>query len=167
MAIKKIITEMEADKITNWFETKKGVRLYLPYHYQTKVDLDRMEYVDRYSEEWSDYNHPTVETLIRMKRISDVKWPYKCVDKNYKTYAHTMDERKVNGVLDFFKKQGYNVTREAVEHNFRAYLSDMKSGYRDDKNGYHLFTPCGCNPLSFRLTTLYPSCTDWQKTYEC
>lgn len=57
-------------------------------------------------------------------------------------------------------------TREAVLHNFRAWSGDLKSGFRDDRNGYHLFTPCGCNPLSFRATSLEPE-LDWQKTYEC
>ena len=41
----------------------------------------------------------------------------------------------------------------------------LKSGYRDEKNGYHLFTPCGCNPLSFRVSSLEPE-LDWQITYE-
>ena len=36
---------------------------------------------------------------------------------------------------------------------------------RDDGNGYHLFSPCGCNPLSVRLSTLHDLCSDWQVTY--
>ena len=44
-------------------------------------------------------------------------------------------------------------------------MGDLKSGYRDEKNGYHLFTPCGCNPLSLRATSLEKE-LDWQTTYE-
>lgn len=56
------------------------------------------------------------------------------------------------------------VIEDAIKHNFNAYLMDMKSGFRDEINGYHLFTPCCHNPLSFRLTTLNKNC-DWQTTY--
>ena len=44
---------------------------------------------------------------------------------------------------------------------------DYKSGYCDDTNNYHLFTPCGCNPLSFRATSLPTQCGYWQYTYVC
>lgn len=66
----------------------------------------------------------------------------------------------------YFYEHGYNVTEEAISHQIKAWRSGMKSGYRDEKNGYHLFSPCGCNPLSIRLSTLHHLC-DWQNTYEC
>ena len=69
-------------------------------------------------------------------------------------------------MVDEFAQAGFNVTWEALYHNYAAWLCDMKSGYRDEKNGYHLFTPCGCNPLSFRATKLTNDCNDWQTTYE-
>ena len=65
-----------------------------------------------------------------------------------------------------FAQHGFNVSREAIKHNYEAWLSDQKSGYRDEDNNYHLFTPCGCNPLSFMATTLESLTRDWQDTYE-
>ena len=67
--------------------------------------------------------------------------------------------------LKEFKDNGLNVTKEAIMHNYQAWRFDEKSGYRDEENNYHLFSPCGCNPLSFRATTLHEKCADWQHTY--
>lgn len=66
--------------------------------------------------------------------------------------------------LDAFHKRGYNVTEDAIIHNLTAWRKDLKSGYRDDANGYFLFSPCGCNPLRFNATKLMEG-LDWQKTY--
>lgn len=72
----------------------------------------------------------------------------------------------IDDVIDEFRQHGFNVTKEAILHNYSAWRCDYKSGYRDDANGYFLFTPCGGNPFSLRATTLHPSCEDWQHTYE-
>lgn len=70
----------------------------------------------------------------------------------------------VKEVIKEFKTNGFNVTEEAIIHNFEAWKSDYKSGYKDESNGYFLFTPCGCNELSFNATELINK--DWQETYE-
>lgn len=67
--------------------------------------------------------------------------------------------------LDEFHSVGFNVTEDAIIHNFEAWLSDFKSGYLDEDNGYFLFTPCGCNPLQFEAMEIKPG-AEWQKTYE-
>ena len=72
----------------------------------------------------------------------------------------------IDEIIDYFAEHGFNVTKEALQHNIDAWSSDFKSGYRDDENGYHLFTPCGCNKLSFRATSLDANCITWQSTYE-
>lgn len=74
------------------------------------------------------------------------------------------DDKFIKRVQAFFKEHGYNVTKKAIRHNIDAWELDYKSGYRDEANGYHLFTPCFHNPLSFTLTTLHPLC-QWQGTY--
>lgn len=76
-------------------------------------------------------------------------------------------DEKIEDVMREFSEHGFNVTKAAIMHNYVAWLADMKSGYRDVENGYHLFSPCGCNPFSLTATTLQPSCEDWQKTYYC
>jgi hypothetical protein len=70
----------------------------------------------------------------------------------------------VKEVIKEFEANGFNVTEEAIIHNFEAWKSDYKSGYKDESNGYFLFTPCGCNALRFNATELTDE--DWQKTYE-
>ena len=75
-----------------------------------------------------------------------------------------LSEKRIASIINKFKKQGFNVTKKAIIHNYNSWLIDMKSGYRDEENGYYLFSPCGCNPLQFRASTLDKRC-DWQETY--
>lgn len=82
-------------------------------------------------------------------------------------FIRTMSARRVASIVNKFKKMGFNVTPQAILHNWDAWLGDMKSGYRDEQNGYHLFSPCGCNPFSLRASTLEDCCKDWQTTYKC
>lgn len=66
-----------------------------------------------------------------------------------------------------FRDLGAAVSDEAVRHNLDAWLRDEKSGFRDEKNGVFLFSPCLHNPLSFRLSRLLPDNPKWQHTYAC
>jgi hypothetical protein len=79
----------------------------------------------------------------------------------------TLNEALFRKIQSHFQRKGYKVSIEAIAHCLTAWASDCKSGYRDEENGYHLFSPCGCNPLSLRLSTLSPECEDWQQTYIC
>jgi hypothetical protein len=86
-----------------------------------------------------------------------------------KEYDITIPEGERIGLVAIRKEfidNGFNITMEALRHNYEAWCCDLKSGYRDEENGYHLFSPCGCNPLSFRASELNYGCT-WQTTYEC
>ena len=78
----------------------------------------------------------------------------------------TMGDKDIDAIIAEFEESGFKVTKAAILHNYYAWSADRKSGYRDEKNGYHLFTPCGCNPFSLSATTLHDLCKDWQTTYE-
>lgn len=120
---------------------------------------------------------PTLNDLNRMGWINE--WfPYEChvmvFGEGFLSYdAFCITDKfgdicgiKVRKVQDWFKdNHGVKVSADAIRWNFDAWLHDHKSGYRDEKNGYHLFTPCGCNDLSFSYTTLHPLAEDWQTTY--
>lgn len=82
-------------------------------------------------------------------------------------YPEELTDADVEKVQSFFAEHGYHVTKEAIMFCYNAWVFGAKSGYRDQDNGYHLFTPCGwINPLSFRLSTL-DARLDWQTTYIC
>ena len=110
----------------------------------------------------------TLNDIIKDGKGKEVSC-YDCLD--YDTNKYPCDikncEEAIEKAYQFFKKNGVVVTREAIEHNFYNWRMDYKTGYRDEANGYHLFSPCGCNPFSLRRTTLHPLCEDWQTTYEC
>lgn len=82
-------------------------------------------------------------------------------------YPKKLSKTAIKEIIKEFKKNGFCVTESAIRHNFECWQEDLKSGFRDSKNGYHLFTPCGCNRLSFTATELREGLEDWQKTYWC
>lgn len=89
---------------------------------------------------------------------------YNIADLGYPT---SLSDAKVNKIVRKFRAHGFNVTKEAVMHQYGAWNAGFKSGYRDDENGYHLFTPCGrCNEFALCASTLTDK-VDWQTTYEC
>lgn len=92
-----------------------------------------------------------------------------CYDKHEISlgFIKGLTEKRIGEVMRKFKRAGFNVTKEAILHNYDAWCWGMKSGYRDEENGYHLFSPCGCNPFDLRVSTLEECCADWQTTYKC
>lgn len=83
--------------------------------------------------------------------------------KNAENCNH-YEDFNLEEVIKEFKTNGFNVTEEAIMHNFEAWRDDCKSGFKDEENGYFLFTPCGCNNLYFIACEL--TGVEWQKTYE-
>lgn len=71
--------------------------------------------------------------------------------------------RRVADVVAEFAKHGVTVSAEAITHNWEAWALEEKSGFNDDLNGIHVFTPYGdCNDLSF---TIFP--IKGMHTYTC
>lgn len=79
-------------------------------------------------------------------------------------FPRVLRESTIKKIIKEFKENGFNVTESAIKHNFDCWKADMKSGFRDDENKFFLFTPCGCNQLSFEASELRKG-LDWQKTY--
>ena len=117
--------------------------------------------------EREEYKNSTLPTINDLK---DIIKEGTCIERQYKIFLlkkQNLSEQDFKNIQKEFAENGFNVTINALKHNYQAWLCDMKSGYRDEKNNYHLFSPCGCNPLSFRASTLHHQCEDWQQTYEC
>lgn len=171
MEKKAIQTKVEGLLPMAWFhDNEKDVDLFVPYFYGNKVNLETMEIAiePRGIEpdaEFDALGWPTINDLVATGRV-EARFPYKEYDIRFGN-IRSMSSARVKRIVKEFRTNGFNVTDEAVMHNYNAWLCDHKSGYRDEENGYHLFSPCGCNPFSLRATTLYESCADWQTTYEC
>ena len=177
--MKKILTnQSEASKAgyiragaVRYFIVKEtGEKLFLPvFHYGLQVDLGTLEQCT-----WDETRPglPTVSDLVKDGTLVEAT-VYKMHDVDLSQFRSCRSRQPaftgkiVRGIIAEFKEKGFSVTREAIMHNFVAWYAYLKSGYRDDINGYFLFTPCGCNSLSFRATTLDSDLDDWQKTYEC
>lgn len=151
-----IISDTENHEL--WFEDNKGTKYDIPYYFLNRIDIDGLTL---YKEGETD-KFPTLSDLVENKVLRCV-YGYKRVRRQYKVFD--TNRISIDKLIAFFKGKGFNVTRKAIVHNINAYDVNMKSGYRDEKNGYHLFTPCGANPLSFTATSLNKNC-DWQETYE-
>lgn len=138
--------------------------------YNSKIDIDNEMYVPKCKdEEFENLALPTMNELVHDGIVKEVS----CIENTYdidlpavSRFGEKLTAEDFDSMMDEFAQAGFNVTWEALYHNYSAWLGDLKSGYRDEKNGYHLFTPCGCNPLSFRATSLHEKCNDWQTTYE-
>ena len=143
--------------------------------YTSKVDIEKHLFISIYDEGYDECDLPTITDLY-VKGI--LKEEGSCIEKTYdfntrnnsllsKKFHRTgiLTTKEIDSIIQDFKDNGFNVTKEAILHNYDAWLHDQKSGYRDENNNYHLFSPCGCNPLSFRATTLHEKCSDWQHTY--
>ena len=138
--------------------------------YNCKVDLENDSFISSSDEDYEESNLPIMEDLVEQGIVKVVS----CIERTFdiddvyqnRFRVKNLSEKKIQTIINKFKKNGFNVTKEAIMHNFSCWMGDLKSGYRDEKNNYHLFSPCGCNPLSFRATTLHPKCEDWQTTYE-
>lgn len=142
-----------------------GLKMYLPIRYDSRVDLHALTYCDPAA----DSPLPTLNDLLAAGSVVEKK-----AFREYDVYPEGFDNCEVlkpltgeivRNIIADFKAHGFNVTRKAVMHNYKAWYHDLKSGWRDTARGYHLFTPCGCNPLSFSATTLFGE-SDWQETYE-
>ena len=127
---------------------------------------DKCETVKHYDEGYNESELPTFNDLYAN---GTMKKEGTCIENeyDYTTKKWSLSKSDIESIMLEFKENGFNITREALEHNYNAWCRDEKSGYRDEVNNYHLFSPCGCNPLSFRATTLHEKCADWQHTYTC
>ena len=112
-----------------------------------------------------DTEHAITLNLLAINGIGREVHCYDEYDVNL-GWIKTLSDKKVKEIRKEFAENGFHVTEEAIMHNYKCWKGDFKSGYRDDENGYHLFTPCGHNPFSLRATTLVKG-LDWQDTYAC
>lgn len=172
--VKPIITDIKAAEqaglLTSgryFIDITTATPLFLPLRFGNKLDLDKMlVYTDKDIDDHPEL--PDYNDLIKTGRIQELN-----ICRSYDIYFEAFKDcyiRKKLTAKDFekiiaeFKEHGFNVTFEALKYNYSAWLGNLSSGYRDEENGYHLFTPCGANPLSFRATSL-DSRLDWQTTY--
>lgn len=154
-----------------FIRTSDNLPMYLPIYYLNRVDLDNLLLYE--GEEIKAHPEiPDINELIRNGLVKDATLYREydidlaefntCRDAEEKGVKLTYD--KIQAILKEFQEHGFNVTMKAVMHNYCCWVGDLKSGYRDARNGYHLFTPCGCNRLSFRASSIVRG-LDWQKTY--
>ena len=69
----------------------------------------------------------------------------------------------MHDIVDEFFANGFAVKLDAIKHNYEAWCSDKKSGFKDEENDVFLFTPCGCNQL--RFTASHLTGAEWEETY--
>ena len=147
-----------------------GQAMYLPIWYGHRLDLANMMVTENKQEIFLMNQFPNINQLVKEGKVAEAT-----IYREYEIYLEQfgscgtrreLSEKQIRKMVKEFSENGFKVTREAILHNYNAWRWDMKSGYRDEENGLHLFTPCGCNPLSFRATSLEPE-LDWQTTYAC
>lgn len=178
--------------VTDKSQTQRGVQLkdgriislydkdnHFYLRYDDVIDLKRGVIVrplkhynassDDMTEKELDKGYTTLNRLFAENAIKKVD----CLnnvdyDRNIYPYSKNVKSRlDPVKIQAYFKKHGYNITIYAINHQIDNWMQGLKSGYRDEENGYHLFTPCGCNPFSISCSTLNDLASDWQTTYAC
>ena len=157
--MKKINQRQANDEVRYFRIIATGECLYgLAFHWDAKVDLANKTYVSRFEEnEYASSTLPSINELVANGTLELVNE----LEELYIT-EEDVDLKDFDAVVAYAKEQGFNIEREALEHNFKAWQMDYKSGYRGKE--CHIFTPCRHNPLSFAVSKLDER-MDWQTTY--
>lgn len=157
--MKKINRHRAADEVRYFRIVETGECLYgLAFHWDAKIDLADRTYITRYDKrEHAGSTLPSINELVAngtLELIDEIE-ELDITDDD----VNLLD---FDAVVAYAKERGFNVEREALVHNFRCWKMDYKSGYRGKE--CHVFTPCGCNPLSYGISKLDDR-VDWQTTY--
>lgn len=167
--MKKIITSREEATAlgllkggTYFVRTDTNQPMFIPYNFQNRIDLDHMLITENLRECEELIQYPDINALVKEGKIA-LAHIYREHHVNL-GWLRGMSEVRLHNILKEFMENGFNVTEEAVMHNYEAWKAGFKSGYRDEKNGYHLFTPSGCNQCDLRASSIEKE-LDWQNTY--
>lgn len=160
--MKKINQHRAQDEVRYFRIVETGECIYgLADDWGAKVDLKAKMYISRFDKSESAASTlPTINELVAdgilelVNEIVEIDITKKEV-KNLKDF---------DAVVAYAKKKGFNIEREGVEHNYKSWRMDLKSGYRGKE--CHVFSPCGCNPLRYSISKLDDR-VDWQTTYHC
>lgn len=145
---------------TRYFEIiKTGERLYgLMHSWDAKIDFENGTYISiSERDEYVSSALPTINDLVS----SGIIEARSNIDE-LRITQNEVDVQDLDAVVSYAKEHGFNVEREMLEYNLAAWENDHKSGCRGSE--CHVFTPCGCNPLSFTISKL-DEIVDWQTTY--
>jgi len=131
--------------------------------YDAKVNLHNLTFLSFADDGYKESDLPTFNDLIKSGVVKEVSCIEKTYDIDFPSNVRRLTKKMIKDIIKEFADNGFNVSERAILHNYDCWKCDAKSGYRG--RNYHLFTPCGCNPLSFRATTLHRKCANWQTTY--
>lgn len=150
-----------SDKDYRWLETSTGEKWYgLNWSSDARVDVESNQYVSiTEKEEYAKCSWPTLNDLKAAGFIKEVSI---CKELDI-TAAQVADITDLDAVIAYAKEHGFNIEREALEHNYEAWRKNCKSAYRGKE--CHVFTPIGENPLRFSISSLHEYCKEWQQTY--
>lgn len=141
-----------------YFEVvETGEQFPMALSYETLVDLDRMTCCD---------SGDTLEALIAEGKVVEKSYiERECLfalpEHQERIIAHGGD--LFDYIKEYFHENGFEVSIDAIRHQYDSWSADVKSGYRGED--YFLRTPCNCNPFTITAMTLSDKCSSWQKTY--
>ena len=137
--------------------------------FDSKVDVVTKQFCSRGDFEYKKCQYPTINELIANGVVKEgqayrehtvVVGVYACANCKDVT---VVEEYNAEKIVEIFRDKGFVVELEGIQHNYSAWCADYKSAYRGEH--CHIFSPCGCNSLKFRVSELHPACADWQTTY--
>lgn len=155
-------------KFDRWVETSDGRLIgYVcidGFRFDSKVKITEssIEIVNPDDANYKLCNFPDINNLVE-NNLAVEKFAF---DRFEVCLGHirTFNEKRISSIIRKFKRNGFNVTRDAIVFCYVKWKMGYKSGYRDEENGCHLSAPCGDSPLNFMASTLC-ELSNWQKTH--
>lgn len=97
-----------------------------------------------------------------LNEISNILKPFRYTVEGARNNDYSV-KLNYEAIISAMNDKGYNVTEEALKHNFEAWESGCKAGFKDVANGYFLYTAGGANQLYFDVEPLNGE--SYQQTY--
>lgn len=158
----KTINYIQPNTRSYYFKTNEGKYFAPTWAWDAKYDMANGVYYPITDPEFKQVDFPTLNELVKDGVVSEVNDNYSISRESWRR-SHEITQEEIDEICNEFRANGYNVTEDAIRHNFYAWSADLKSGYLGD--GFFLFSPCGCNSIEFRAEHIYEN-SSYQKTYE-
>lgn len=157
----KTINYIQPNTRSYYFKTNEGKYFVSTWAWDAKYDMANGVYYPTTDPEFKQVDFPTLNELVKNGVVSEVDNSYSISRESWKR-NHEITQEEIGEICSEFRANGYNVTEEAIRHNFGAWTADLKSGYLGDD--FFLFSPCGCNSMEFCAEHIYED-SSYQHTY--
>ena len=151
------------------YSDKGFPNMYLKF--DAKINLTEKTLCRNGEPEYDNFDGQTLNQLVAegiIREWSPFKQVYFRDVLNDPRYTKTGKSPDYERIIEEVKAMGMNVSKKALTLVYRAWKEGFKVGHVDRRNKVFVFAPSGMlNPLSYSISELHPTASDWQIDYLC